>query len=128
MTWQRHVFDVDPEVWVDVKRVDARWSADSLYVGPFGRPDNQPGKYASVGEWLSKIEFLEMPWMRYDPSENTISFVDGRHRFAWLRDHGAKAILVTVPPADLPLMTKLFGTSLVSTTYNRRTVARGQAD
>ena len=43
--------------------------------------------------------------------DGEISFTDGRHRFAWLRDHGLKVLPVQVPPEKALLIEARFGTT-----------------
>lgn len=87
----------DVTVWVDVAKANAAWCRDDLYI-PEGAPDHQ-WKYTRFGEWLIRAAIpIEMPHitLRYW----TLHFTDGRHRFAWLRDHGVVALPVTTD-ADL---------------------------
>jgi hypothetical protein len=42
--------------------------------------------------------------------EGYIVFSDGRHRFAWLRDHGVRALPVTVSPDIEVEVRRRFGT------------------
>jgi hypothetical protein len=44
--------------------------------------------------------------------DRSIGFTDGRHRFAWVRDHGAAAIPVTTGPDGAAQLAALFGTHL----------------
>src|SRR5437867_1749869 len=80
--------DDDPVMWIDVEKVDSSWSFCPLYVGPQGVPDNQAVKSNQVGKWILMGGIVEMPVVGLGEDLN-VSFSDGRHRFAWLRDNGA---------------------------------------
>ena len=49
---------------------------------------------ASADRWIRKHRRLRMPHIGLD-NLGIVSFTDGRHRFAWMRDHGAKALPVS---------------------------------
>jgi hypothetical protein len=73
-------------VWVDVPRFDAAWKAhegqSELYIAP------RPTPRSWNRGWYS------MPEVWFDGA--ALSFQNGRHRFAWVRDHGGKRIPVAV--------------------------------
>ena len=88
-----------PVVWVDVQKIDRAWAKDGLYIGPGGIGDNQPIKYDRVGKWIAEFHQLEMCIASLTEND-VVAFTDGRHRFAWLRDHGAEALPIAADPAD----------------------------
>ncbi|WP_375234404.1 plasmid fertility inhibition factor family protein [Burkholderia pseudomallei] len=44
-------------------------------------------------------------------ADGTVSFTDGRHRFAWLRDHGLRALPVEVDQDSVETCRTCFGTT-----------------
>ena len=44
--------------------------------------------------------------------DGEVSFTDGRHTFAWLRDHGPTAVAVQVPPDQAKDVKRRFGVSV----------------
>lgn len=104
-------------MWCDVLLLDAAWSKGGQYISYGGEDSNQPGKYERVGQWLAGSFRLWMPHVGLD-AEGQICFTDGRHRFAWLRDHGAIAICVTVSEESAPDVERLFGTQVRSSEYS----------
>ena len=112
ITWHNQFPDVDFPVWIDVAKLDAAWQLDDGYVGPPGsaRPGNQPGKYPRAGKWFEQHLYAYMPVV--SPVGDAVSFTDGRHRFAWLRDHEVKALPIVPDARDVAEMRRRFGTRL----------------
>jgi hypothetical protein len=80
----------DQIVWVDVARLNASWRRDTGYYLPRRSPNR-------TREWIARLGFRRVPMPHIALDENGIvTFTDGRHRFAWFRDQGVKAIPVTV--------------------------------
>src|SRR5690348_11870497 len=97
----------DVIIWADVAKADALWSLDTLYI-PRGVPDHR-GKYERFGNWLSKSTTpVEMAHVCVAPG-GSLSFTNGRHRFAWVRDHGALAVPFTVWNGQARRLSKLIG-------------------
>lgn len=95
-------------VWMDIQRADSHWSMTALYI-PRGGPGDA-NKYERFGEWLTSYPgALEMPHISL--RDMKISFADGRHRFAWLRDHGVTALPVTVSHGWVKQLESLAGTT-----------------
>lgn len=101
-------------VWLDVAKFDAAWQASENYVGAGGAGSLHGRRYLNVGC------FIEAHWQLWYPHVALIDglpeFVDGRHRFAWLRDHGASAIPVTVSSPDDVELEQLYGSPIRLTT------------
>jgi hypothetical protein len=95
---------------LDVGKVEASFKKNlGHYVGLNGSGAGQQSRYDHVGRVIQSGYPIFMPHLSAD-DDNLISFTDGRHRFAWVRDHGAKAIPVsTYPGADSRLEAE-FGT------------------
>lgn len=105
-------WEVEPDavVWISIPKLDDAWSgSDEDYVGPGGTGAAIDGRYDQFGEWLlSSGKPVEMPMVCLDHRQ--IGFIDGRHRFAWLRDHGARVMPVQVPLNQADEFTTRFGT------------------
>lgn len=91
----------DPDtvsVWISVQKLDAAWQLSTGdYIGAGGTGAAIEDRYNEFGEWIISTggrEHVEMPILGLD--EDSVSFTDGRHRFAWLRDHGVLAIRIEV--------------------------------
>lgn len=87
----------DPVIWASVCALDAVWRDTTDYVGLNGRGSNQAGKYQAVGDFLRLAIGTRHIFV---PTVSMVGgkalFTDGRHRFAWLRDHGLRALPVEV--------------------------------
>jgi len=95
-------------VWVSVPEFDAAWKHQEPR---FYMP---AGQYGHFGLWLKRSNNprrrVKMPIVGY-PEGGTLGFQDGRHRWAWCRDHGATALPVMVYLSDFDAVTRDFGTS-----------------
>ncbi|RYD61790.1 MAG: hypothetical protein EOP83_16185 [Verrucomicrobiaceae bacterium] len=97
-------------VWVDVKKIDASWSRDYVYVGPGGE-GGTGRRYAGFGKWLETRDVpVEMSELGIG-GHGWIVFTNGRHRFSWMRDHGVRALPVLVPEDEVEAISQQFGTS-----------------
>jgi hypothetical protein len=65
------------------------------------------GRYERVGGWIRSTCQLFMPDITLEDGE--VAFGDGRHRFAWLRDHGVVALPVAVRPSQAMAIEARFG-------------------
>ena len=103
----------DRVVWINVLKLDKSWRHEDTHcVGKHaaGPGNAQPYRYNRFGEWFSKAHpQVWMPHVALTHSGN-ISFSDGRHRFAWLRDHGVRVLPVTVSPEIEAEVRSRFGT------------------
>lgn len=84
-------------VWVDVVKADEMWrrTDPGCYVGPGGTGQATDDRYQRIGMEFSSNAFMEMPLMSIDGA--ILGFTDGRHRFAWCRDHGDCCLPVITP-------------------------------
>lgn len=103
----------DEIVWIDVAKLDQSWRHDGIY---YVRPGGEPGQSISVaryerfGRWIADHdETIWMPHVGFN-DEGHVSFTDGRHRFAWLRDHGVRSLPVTVSLETAAEVDRRFGT------------------
>jgi hypothetical protein len=109
LRWKRQWFDCRV-VWVDVALLDQSWrEGHQRVVEPGGGID---GLYERFGCWLVETSLpIGMPLVNLNEATgNAISFTDGRHRFAWLRDHGVKSLPVITSPEEALTIRKQFGT------------------
>src|SRR5882757_2075607 len=79
-------------VWASVPKVDRYWSRDDgYYLGP--ETCKRQTRYWRFDEWIKTHKEVQMPVLSLVDGR-LISFTNGRHRFAWFRDHGLKAMPV----------------------------------
>lgn len=99
----------DIVVWVSVAKLDEAWKRDhGFYIGPCGSGAAIEDRYARVGAWLAaKQDGVDLPVVAIDG--DMVAFSDGRHRFAWLRDHGVRAMPVQVPADQVAEFERKFG-------------------
>jgi len=86
----------DVAIWIDVTKLDEAWRLDrGFYIGAGGSGAAIDNRYEGFGRWLASSSCrIELPVVAIE--DKAVSFSDGRHRFAWLRDHGVRAIPVQV--------------------------------
>ncbi|MBN3744807.1 hypothetical protein G3N96_05070 [Burkholderia sp. Se-20373] len=102
----------DPIIWTAVDLLDASWRKTLDYVGQGGSGSNQDGKYSRVGDYLARAigkDRIPVPSLALVDGEAV--FTDGRHRFAWLRDHGLRALPVEVGRSDAMMFRTRFETA-----------------
>jgi len=98
-------------VIANIDKVDAAWAKDSeMHIGAGGSTNTIGNRYDQFGRWLNyknepndrvpreSGEPIKMPFVHYDEKNGKIIFINGRHRMAWLRDHGAKEMAFEVSP------------------------------
>lgn len=96
----------DVPVWVSVTKLDHAWKrSTSEYVGTGGQ-NGMPGKYENFSRWIMSATNVEMPEVCF--VNGFVRFNNGRHRFAWLRDHGVTALQVIVQPGDVATFETMF--------------------
>jgi hypothetical protein len=102
----------NPWVWIDVARLDAAWQGSTQYVGFGGQAVSggsvMPDRYEGFGLWLKPGVDVHMPFVSLEGEG--VAFNNGRHRFAWCRDHGVAALPVEVCEAELAAFAERFGT------------------
>lgn len=96
-------------VWVDVGKLEDNFQFDNgrRFSGLHGID----GKYEGVGQFVASGARLDMIdlFVRTKEGRRVVSIYDGRHRFAWMRDHGAKALPVAALIGDAYEVSKLIG-------------------
>lgn len=100
----------DAVVWVDTKKFDDAWMRSDQWVSPGGRTGAQGQRYPRIGEWIKAGNSIAMCVANRDGE--TVCFTDGRHRFAWLRDHGVRAMPMQVSPNEAEWFAEQLGTPL----------------
>jgi len=115
-----NVFSMNPEferpsrngytyVDADVKKMDDSWKNESdYYVGKDG-VGGQNGRYKTVSDFVDRGSPIVMPEVSMRTSDGVVTFIDGRHRFAVLRDRGLKRIKVAVPNDKADEFKELYG-------------------
>jgi hypothetical protein len=97
-------------VWIDVAKLDAVLQLESYL--EFDQ------KYARVGEFMASGKTVYMPRVYIRKVNNRgatskiIDIHDGRHRFLWMRNHGAQAIPVAVKYEEAREIVRLVGTKV----------------
>lgn len=88
----------DVPVTVDIAKLDAAHAKE--FPGDRVGPEGKGGigtRYQQFAKWLSQGKPVEMSEMNFDHYGRP-QFINGRHRFAVLRDQGQRTIDVAVPP------------------------------
>jgi len=105
----------DALVWLAIPLIESSFALDqSYYVGGGGTGMGQRGRYENIGRHFRSGRPMWMPHLGLS-AEGAITFTDGRHRFAWVRDHGAAALPVTTDPDQASVLVARFGTNLRET-------------
>lgn len=102
-------YEPDVVVWVSVQALETSFRDGDQYVGPGGTHCGQVGRYENIGRHIVSGRATWMPLVSVNRHDQ-IRFTDGRHRFAWVRDHGAEALPVATGPATAEKLSHLFGT------------------
>jgi len=98
----------DVIVWISVPEANRLWRKDrNFYLSP--RNCRSLDRYQRFGEWIQTNTEV---WMSHlGLYEGRISFTDGRHRFAWFRDHGLETLPVTTARGDGAALRRAVGLS-----------------
>lgn len=101
--------ETDIPILVSVPLIEEKWRLDvSYYIGPGGSGKPIEDRYQRIDVWLSENNQIWMPAMCLDENLNP-SFTDGRHRFAWCRDHGINELKIVVPADEVEIFSRLYG-------------------
>ena len=86
-------------VWVSVDEFDDAFRADNdMYIGAGGAGGIE-GRYDRFGTYFADnvdIEVSELSILKEDTGTGTVRFINGRHRYAYMRDSGATHIPVAL--------------------------------
>jgi hypothetical protein len=105
-------------VWIDVRKLDGLLplASNMAHVSCAGK-NGILGKYAGFDEFVRSHKRIEMPYVTIEractkhPGQDIAYIFDGRHRFAWMRDHGAGAMPVAALRSEANEVAGLVGTS-----------------
>ncbi len=98
----------DEVVHVDVDKVDKAWQQDAGFrVGPDGK-GGIGNRYARAKDFIGSGVAVNMSEAVSD-KDGKVMFIDGRHRFAVLRDAGHKVVPISVPKESAEQFKKHFG-------------------
>lgn len=86
--------------------MDVAWQQSELYISNGGGWAGDPECYEKFGKWMERKEPIQIASLGL--FDEVIEFNDGRHRFAWLRDHGVKIMPVHVDPDKVELVKSRF--------------------
>lgn len=116
-----------PTVMADVRALDLAWQGDTgFHIPPGGGSD--PQKYqnalAFVRKAMASGKPVTQPIVSVD-KDGVVSFTDGRHRFAALRDLGVKRVPVSVDRGQTARAREWFGRT--KTTGKAKPAARAEA-
>jgi len=100
-------------VMVDPAKLDAAWQADSGYLPPesTGQPGSSEvgGRREGFKRFLETGKRVQASRVYFRPRSGNVTFDDGRHRFAVLRDKGINAVAITVPRSQAAKFLSQFG-------------------
>jgi hypothetical protein len=108
--WESPIATSEKEVpmELDIAKVDAAWQKEpDFYIGKGGQ-GGIGNRYQRFQAWLQKKQPIEMPQIGWNDSFQSISFTNGRHRFAVLRDMGEKKVKALVPASQVVFFRKNF--------------------
>jgi hypothetical protein len=98
VVWDGPIGPHEEILWADVRLLDALWRGSPIYIGPGGKGSYQI-RYSQIGEMIMAGNAVKMPEIGGDvffAATAFIGFIDGTHRFSWIRDHGGVAIPVLI--------------------------------
>ena len=99
-------------VWVDVAKLDEAFQQDSGFAIKPGGEGAIPGRLEEFERFLARAKAegiaIEQSEVVVD-KDGRISFVNGRHRFAVMRDMGVTAVPISVPRGQARRAEKFFG-------------------
>jgi hypothetical protein len=101
----------DAVLWASVAAIEASFSVGDQWVGPGGAVNGHLQRYENVGLFIRSGSPVRMPHVSMSRIGG-IRFIDGRHRFGWVRDHGAEAIPVTAAPELAATLSERFGSAI----------------
>lgn len=104
-------------IWIDVRKLDALLplASNMIHVG-FAGEHGIRGKYTLFDKFVRSHKRIIMPCVTIEhackehPDQNIAYIFNGRHRFAWMRDHDAQALPVAVLRSEASEVARLIGT------------------
>lgn len=122
ITWDEEAFELSQEtyvpVWIDVLKLDAMLSlASNMEHVRFAGENGILHKYTGVDRFIRshRRTLILMPWAEIQPAnekhpDEIVYLFNGRHRFAWMRDHDARALPVAARASEASEVARLVGT------------------
>lgn len=93
----------DRVVWIDIKKLNNSWRGDFGYYLPPGSPNR-------TEDWLKRLSFRRVPMPCISLAEDgLVTFTDGRHRFAWMRDEGVSVMPISIGKDQAKEVARRFG-------------------
>jgi hypothetical protein len=85
--WIRKWGAPDVIVWINVERLNKSWKRERGFYIARGAKSKVAfaNRYEGVEEWVASGKRIWMPHIALFENGD-VSFTDGRHRFAWMRD------------------------------------------
>ena len=129
--WARHRnYTLIP---VSVSMLDKLWQRDrGFYIAPGASGSNEiKGRYERFDQFYKQDPSRDIEAPEIGLTDNPhapIAFDDGRHRFAWARDHGVDEIMVLVPAEQAGSIDKLLNLNEVSGAAPSSDAARQSPD
>jgi hypothetical protein len=99
-------------VEVNMEKLNDAWKKDNLYLPKNRRGATEvDGRRKNFRDWLKQNQStpIEMPTISYNEKTGIVTFVDGRHRTAVLRDLGDKTMWVVVEDDLVKIVVRDFG-------------------
>jgi hypothetical protein len=98
----------DATVTLSIPKVDLSWRGDTGFYLPPGAETNHIGhRYEDMVALVAKNGSMDQPEICLNDS-GEIVFIDGRHRFAAMRDIGHLTFKASVPPNQADAFTQRF--------------------
>lgn len=97
----------DVSVLVSVEKIEHEWRRSTDKYIRTGCENGMLRKYEIFEKWIMSAKYVKMPEVCI--VNDFVQFNNGRHRFAWLRDHGMTALRINVQPTDVATFETYFG-------------------
>jgi hypothetical protein len=98
IAWDGPIGPHEEVLWADVQMLDALWRGSPTYIEPGGKESYQL-RYSQIGQMIMAGNAVKMPEIGGDAffaATAYIGFINGTHRFSWIRDHGSVAMPVLI--------------------------------
>jgi hypothetical protein len=86
----------------DISLINKEWQADVAYIKPRGEGEGvaSTARYENAVSLVDSNQIIEMPEVVIDENTGKLSFRDGRHRFAAIRDAGKTKVKITTDNSE----------------------------
>jgi hypothetical protein len=100
IAWDRLVGPCEEILWADIQKLDALWRNSPIYIPAYGNGNgSSQHRYSQIGKMIMGGNPVKMREIGGDvcfAATGYIGFINGAHRFSWIRDHGGIAIPVLI--------------------------------